>query len=364
MNLKDLKNYIYDNNLIEKVLEEIGCHHIQYHKKGYYSCANIDGDNIGAVVVYNEPYLHMHNYTRNFRNNSDIFDLVKYNLSVKNNTKDTSLYEASKYLHNLLNLDFSYNITVKKQKKYDPLAMFKRVLSYKNNKSSDDLDFEIYDNYDFYKGIIHKEWLKEGITNSTINKFDLGYSYKLKRIIIPLKHWKTGDVIGFNKRTIVHNNEEFGISKYLLTSNYPKQINLYGLYENRIYIELNGVCVVFEAEKSVLRRDSRGDHNCVALQGHYISNEQVSILCGLDINEVVIALDKDISINEVRAMCEKFYHKKNVSYIYDKYDILPDEKSSPADASNKIYDYLYRHRVNYDEKEHKKLIDYINNKEQ
>ena len=52
MDIVSLKKYIYKENKIEFVLNEIGCHHIQYHSsKEYYSCGNKNGDNKAAINV-------------------------------------------------------------------------------------------------------------------------------------------------------------------------------------------------------------------------------------------------------------------------------------------------------------------------
>ena len=141
----------------------------------------------------------------------------------------------------------------------------------------------------------------------------------------------------------------------------PKSINLYGLYENYSDIEKAGYITVFEAEKSVLKRDSLNDPTGVALAGHSISDEQVGIISGLNIKEVVIALDKDVPVEEVWCMCEKFYHLRKISYIWDKHDLLGD-KDSPADVKNKIYEFLFKHRITYDEKMHKKYEKSLNKK--
>ena len=85
-----------------------------------------------------------------------------------------------------------------------------------------------------------------------------------------------------------------------------------------------------------------------------MSDEQARILIGLNV-EVVIALDKDVPIEEVRAMCEKFYRIRNVSYVCDKRNLLED-KQSPADAINKIHRFLIRYRTKYDESEHQKYL--------
>ncbi len=74
------------------------------------------------------------------------------------------------------------------------------------------------------------------------------------------------------------------------------------------------------------------------------------------LQEVVIAVDNDIPLEEIRHMCEKFYHLRKVSYIYDRWGLLKQKKMSPADANNKVYDYLFKHRVVYDESEHKKYL--------
>ena len=184
----------------------------------------------------------------------------------------------------------------------------------------------------------------------TVKKFGLAYSYRWKRNIIPLRYWLTGELLGFNMRTSVKDYDLFDIKKYMITPGYPKQMNLFGLWEHRKDITEKGYCVVYEAEKSVLKRDSLNDCTGVALSGHEISDEQAGILIGLNV-EIIIALDKDIDINHVRHCCEKFYGIRKVSYIYDTHDLI-GKKDSPADASSKIFDFFMKYRKEYDEKEH------------
>ena len=79
MDIKSLKEYVYDNMLITTILEEIGCHHIK-DKGEYYSACNPDGDNQSAICVYKNPNLTTVNYTREISktNQSDIITLVEY----------------------------------------------------------------------------------------------------------------------------------------------------------------------------------------------------------------------------------------------------------------------------------------------
>ena len=350
MDTISLKKYIYETNQIEYILREIGCNHIQYHpNKEYYSCSNFNGDNTSAINVKNNEYLGVINWTREkeFGDNSDIITLVQYN-------KNMSFIETVKYLHKLLDLPFEFKKKEEKpKKKYDPLDVFRKVLRC-NRRVVNVADIQVLEDkliQDFVP-MLHIDWLKQGITERTRKKFGLCYSYRYKRVVIPMRYWATGELLGFNQRTVVENYEEFDIKKYYLTPTYPKQLNLYGLYENYDTIQKAGYVCVYEAEKSVLKRDSLGDSTGVALSGHILSDEQVRILIGLNV-EVVIAFDKDICLDEVRHACEKFKNIRKVSYIYDFIDVL-NEKDSPADARNKDYQFLFNNRIVYDRDEQRK----------
>lgn len=354
MDIASLKNYIYENNKIEYILDEIGCHSIVYHRnKEFYSCGNYNGDNKGAINVKNNEYLNVVNWTRekDFGDSSDIITLVQYN-------KNLSLIEAVKYLHKILGLEFEFKKKEDKPKKKNPLNIFTRQLR-RNNISRfvnvDDIKILEDKLMDDFVPMLHISWLREGITEKTRKKFGLAYSYRYKRVIIPMRYWLTGELLGFNQRTTVENYDEFNIKKYFITPTYPKQLNLYGLYENYDSIQKAGYVVIYEAEKSVLKRDSLNDSTGVALSGHTLSDEQVRILWGLNV-EIVIALDKDICEEEVWHLCEKFWRGRKVSYIKDDKEIL-SAKDSPADASNKNFQYLFDNRIVYGIEQHNKYKD-------
>lgn len=356
MTISELKEYIWQNKKIEYILEEIGCHSIVYHhNKDFYSCGNYNGDNKGAINVRNNEYLGVVNWTREkeFGEGSDIITLVQYN-------KNMSLIESVKYLHKILGLDYSFKQAEKPKKKFDPLDVFKRVVSKRRRINTDDIHILDDKLLNDYMPLLHIDWVREGITDKTRKKFKLAYSYRYKRVVIPMRYWLTGELLGFNMRTTVDNYDEFGIKKYYLTPTYPKLLNLYGLYENYNDIKNAGYVVVYEAEKSVLKRDSLNDSTGVALSGHTISDEQVRILMGLEV-EIVIAFDKDVAIEEVRHVCEKFKNVRKVSYIQDKWDIL-SAKDSPADARNKDFQFLFDNRIVYDIDEERKYKDSLKKK--
>ena len=353
MDTISLKKYIFENEKVEYVLDEIGCHHIQYHpNKEFYSCGNYNGDNQSAINVKNNEYLNVVNWTRQkeFSECSDIITLVEYN-------KQCSFVEAVKYLHNILGLEYKWQKAPQKQEKKDeddPLYIFKKIKKAKKKIDVEDihvLDEEILDEY---VPLLHVDWYREGIMPWAAKKFGLAYSYKRKRVIIPIRYWLTGELLGINARTTVENYKELGIKKYFISPTYQKGLNLFGLYENYESIQKAGYVVIYESEKSVLKRYSLGDGTGVALSGHSLSDEQVRILIGLNV-DIIISMDNDIPIEEIRHMASKFYRIRNVYYTYDSYKLLK-EKSSIADMSNKIFNFMMKYKVKFDEKEYREYL--------
>ncbi len=355
MDTISLKKYIFEKGKIEYVLNEIGCHDILYHDaKEYFSCANYNGDNTGSINVKNNPYLNVKNWTRgkDFDENADLISLVEYN-------RNLSFVDAIKYLHKILGLDFKWSGKPKKEpKKIDIINQWDINIFAKHSckKKVNVSDIHVLDEellHD-YIPLLYIGWFREGVMHRTAKKFGLAYSYMRKRIIIPHRYWLTGELVGINARTTIDNYEEFGIKKYWITPSYKKSINIYGLWENQEYIKKYGYVIVFESEKSVLKRDSLIDSTGVALSGKTMSDEQVRILIGLNV-EIVIAMDKDVPIEEILFMCSKFYNIRKVSYIYDKWNLL-GRKDSPADARSKDYQFLFEHRIVYDAEEHRKYL--------
>lgn len=358
MDTTSLKEYIFNNNKVEFVLDKIGCKSIKYHSsKNFYSATNYNGDNTGAVNVYNTKYLLIHNWTREseFDDLSDIISLVQYN-------KKCSFVDAVKYIHNILGLELTPYKKEEKKEKLDPLAIFKNAIS-RHRAIVDVAEIQAIkeEAINDYVPLLYIDWLREGVMPWAAKKFGLAYSYKYHRVVIPIRYWLNGTLVGFNQRTTVENYEELGIRKYFLTASYRKSLNLYGLWENREEIEDKKTVVICESEKSVLKRYSRNDGTCVALQGKKLSDEQRRIIIGLNVNEVIIALDNDVPIEEVRHICEQFYHIRNVSYVKDRWNLLGD-KDAPADAENKVYNFLMKHRVRYDESEHQKYLSSLKKK--
>lgn len=351
MTIADMKEYIYKNKKIKLILEKLNCHNIKYNEgREYYSASFPDGDNPQGINISNNKYLNYRSFSRNvsYEDGKDIIDLVSY-------VTNKNFVESVKYLHKILDLDYNPYKKQEKKEKFDPLNVFKRVLSARRRVDVNEIHAISDEALNDYVPMLHISWFREGVMPWTREKFGIAYSYKHKRVVIPLRSWLDGSLLGFNQRTTVENYEELGISKYFITPSYQKSLNLYGLWENREEIEQKRYVVIVESEKSVLKRHSLNDGTCVALQGKTLSDEQLRIILGLDVDEVIVALDNDVPIEEVRYMCEKFYRFRKVSYVKDSWDLL-DKKDSPCDANDKIYNFLMKFRTTYDDGEHSKYL--------
>lgn len=334
MNALDLKKYISKNDLIPKILESLECHSITPHSKEYRA-GRPDGKNPTAISVKKDS-LRSSMYSLENEMHGDIFTLIM-------DLKDKEFVSAIRYVHRILGLKYEIFSNPKEDKK-DILEVFKKV---KSNNYNIKKQLTVYDE-SILQNFINKPniwWIREGIPQDIQEKFKLGYCPNSNRITIPIRYWCGGedDYIGCKGRTVLKDYELLGVPKYIALINFPKTMNIYGLQENYKEIQRIGKVIVFESEKSVLKMASCGHNNAVAIMGHKLSQEQLNILIGLDV-EICFALDKDISEEFVIRECKKFNKTRSLSYTKDKYDILK-EKMSPIDRGKKVFDYLYKHRV-------------------
>lgn len=359
MFVTEIKKYIYENNKISFVLENLGCKKIAYHKeKDYYSACFKDGDNPMGINIRNNEYLNYCSWSRNvsYSDGQDLISLVEY-------SKECDFKTALQWLHKILDIPYTTRRKPSQQNKSldlkaKALSVFTNFLS--NNSSVNVGDIEVLDEsvLDEYVPIAYIGLLREGITPYACKKFNIEYSYRRKRIIIPQKLWSTGEIIGLNARTTIKGYEKFGINKYSFTKGYNKSINIYGLWENYKSIKKKGYCCVFESEKSVLKRYSLFDKTAVALSGKFISDEQKRILIGLNV-DIILCLDNDVDIQEIYHLCEKFYGIRNVYFIKDTLGIL-GKKDSPADVCDEDYHKLLNNKIKYTEKLHKEYLKILN----
>lgn len=314
-------------------MEKIGCHSITKYTNELR--AGLPGDDNPTKVSVKKDTLSGRIYDSDSVVSGDIISIVM-------EVQKIDFISALKLMHGILGLPFSVNMKPRKQ--YDILSVFKDVRSKKNgtNKTITAHKESVLDSNE-YLDLPHISLVREGIAPNVQKEFDIMYDMKRQRILFVHRHWSTGEVVGIFGRTTLEQYDLLGIPKYYGVIPYAKSLNLYGLYQNYKDIQERGCVYVFEGEKSVLKAKSLGFPNSVALGGHELSNEQVKILIGLNVN-IVFCLDKDLDRQISLDMCKEFDGIRNTSYIYDKYDLL-DGKDAPIDKGIKIFEYLAKYKI-------------------
>ena len=340
---KELEEYLSSNpNEIEKILEELGFGKILNRGRYISACVpNFNNASGFSILIEN---LYCKSFTTHFDFSGHLFDLVQHMKGY------TNFGDTMRFIHKILNIPYSYSKKEDDTPKDSILDFFKKYKTKPNKRSTKEVELKFYTDeevFNMYTQCSYAGWLKEGIIAKVQEEFGVGYHFDSRRVVYPHRYYKDGKICGLIGRTICSDEEieYFGVPKYFPLIPYPKSKNLYGLWENMEYIKQAKEVIVFEAEKSVLKMRSRGINNCVSVGSHDLSDEQVKILIGLNVN-IVLAYDEDVPLEFMESECKKFKGLRSVSIVINQYDILKD-KQSPADATLKIWEALYKRRIVY-----------------
>lgn len=310
------------------------CHHGDSHKLYYYKDSNnfYCYTNCGAMSV---------------------FDLVMGALDMEFGASFS--YIARKFnISNISHFEdgFAFN------KVENPGEKLKQKLKKVDTPSIATIKEELLeDYYDLY----HDSWLQDGISTRSMRKHDIKYSILHNQVIIPHRN-SDHNLIGIRARNLDIATVREG-KKYMPALNgqkllkHPTGANLYGLSQNRASIELNKKCILFESEKSVLQLDTMLPDFSIGLciSGSSLTMHQFEILKELNIDEVIIAMDKEY--DEIGSEDEIFYaqrirqvfHKKlapffRVSVLWDVNNLL-EKQDSPTDKGLEVFQELYANRI-------------------
>lgn len=201
-----------------------------------------------------------------------------------------------------------------------------------------------------------QEWLDDGITKETMDRFDISYSISQNKIIIP--HYDLlGRLVGIRGRAL-NDWEVENIGKYApiqiegVWYKHPLSMNLYGLDKTFMDVRRNGICYLFESEKSVLQMNGFSMPNCsAAVCGSNFNKYQLNILMKFCApSEIVICFDKeekpgeDKYFNKLYDICKKYSQYAQFSFIYDREGLL-GMKDSPTDRGEEVFKKLLEKRV-------------------
>lgn len=338
-------------NDIYSLLEEIGAEpFISPSNKNIINCKTICHDGDGHNLRYYANTFSFNCYSH--CGAMSIYDLIS-------KVYDIKFFDSFKFVLNF----FNYSISEADISKTDyvdenDLSFFDRGEKRYDRKPLKNINSSLLNRYynQYYQG-----WINEGISIKSMVKFNIKHNLVDKQIIIP--HYDESDrLVGVRCRNLKQELVDEG-KKYMPVyineqlMNHPTGSVLYGLNFNKNNINKVKKIILFESEKSVLQLDTMMPNMSigVCLSGSNLTNHQVDILNDLNINEVIIALDKEF--DEIGTVEEEFYASKiqssivnkissffNVSIIWDT-DSLLDKKDSPTDKGLETFEKLFKNRI-------------------
>ena len=317
---------------IEHILDTFGFDKIRRNHREI-RCAFESGMNPTAVVIrlQDNENLFVKDYERNLS-----LDLINY--LVKG--KDIPFKDVMNAIKQELHLDSIYNYKKK-------VGLFGGIYS-NINRSNGEIDVTTYQEeiLEQYGNTPCLFWLKDGISLSTQRKWGIGYCVQSQRITLPIRT-STGEVMAVKGR-LNGEPEEFE-PKYLYLINGPMSQTLFGYSENYSSLYENEVFVV-ESEKSVLKLDSWGYNNVVALGSNSLSTTQAKLLMSLNPKCVTFLLDKSLPLENTKRNAEllkTFCTMRQLKIRYWSWEdnLTLDEKSAPCDDTKEEFEYILQNEV-------------------
>lgn len=326
-----------------------------------------------------KPKLYLYKHTKSFFCYScssafDIFSLVQKRKELLG--EKCSFVQSLKYVCGFCRIDTGdIKDEIKNDNRCDWQSCLQKYTRYKSNPKENQIyDKSVLDNLeDKY----HLDWINEGISIETQQKFGIKWYNYRQQIVIPV-YDDMGNFMGGHVRNLLPEAIEQGY-KYMPFSSLSFDYNfntgniLYGLNVNKENIRYTKTAILFEAPKSVMLFEGITEmNNSVALFGMNVQKIKRDLLMKYDCEKIIIALDKqyekqykegnfcDENGNEIKVKTDEYAkYVKIINKIiklfkpYMQVDVILDTdelnligyKDSPVDKGEKIWYHLYNKRL-------------------
>lgn len=349
--LTKIKERIYDEELIEKILEELECEHIKLvHDRWEAQLPyRFGSNNRRSVQVKNTHSLSAHVRSRGIRGN--IFTLIGYiqfNIDNEEDVRD-NLYQIKTWICNL----FGWHEYLEmrddfEEPKKDYLSFLRPIQKQRKRRQSitkwTTKENRILDKEKAFSWFVkypHISFLEDGIDLKTQIEFEVMFDMESNRVVFPIYN-KNGELISIKGRYVGTDEYILDEMKYLYLINFDKSIELYNLHKALLDIEKTGEVIVFESEKSCMKAWQYGYKNTVALMGNEMSPVQAFILRSLGVN-IIFAYDNDMDLEFIKKQAKQIKTRK-CFYIKDEFNLL-EEKDSPVDGGRETWEKIYKNCV-------------------
>lgn len=317
---------------IEHILDTFGFDKIRRSHREI-RCAFEHGMNPTAVVIrlQDNENLFVKDYERNIS-----YDFINYLIKSKN----ISFKDVMNVIKQELHLDSIYNYKRK-------VGLFGGLYD-KINRSNSEVEVTTYQEEILkqYGNMSNTLWLRDGISLSTQLKWGVGFDITSQRITLPIRT-STGEIMAIKGR-LNGEPEEFE-PKYLYLIQGPMSQTLFGYSENYSSLYENEIFVV-ESEKSVLKMDSWGYNNVVALGSNSLSTAQAKLLMSLNPKRITFLLDKSLPLENTKRNAELLKTFCTMKQLEIKYwdwedNLTLDEKAAPCDDTKEELEYILENEI-------------------
>lgn len=317
---------------IEHILETFGFDRIRIESKEI-RCAFEAGSNPTAVVIrlQDNPNLFVKDYVRNLS-----YDLITYIVKSKN----IPFKDVMNVIKQELHIDSIYNY---KRKVGLFGGLYDKISRYNGDIEVKTYPEEILEQYGNTPNLL---WLRDDISLETQRKWGIGYDVSSQRITMPIRT-STGEIMAVKGRCN-YTPDEFE-PKYLYLVQGPMSQTLFGYSENFTSL-YEGDILVVESEKSVLKMDSWGYNNVVAIGSNSLSTAQAKLLMSLNPKSVTFMLDKSLPLENTKRNADLLktfctMRQLNLRYWNWEDNITLDDKSAPCDDTKEEFEYILQNEI-------------------
>lgn len=272
-----------------------------------------------------------------------------------------------KWLCEQLNIEFNFKEEVGKSNtdRYNWKASLMKYL--KNGKKNCELPKYDKDILNFFPQVYHEDWINYGISEETMEKYNIHYYPYRSQIVIPC-YTHDGDLCGIRIRNMNKELTDNGMPKYmplelLNGTQYKFQTNMcfYGENFNSEIIKKKKTVMLVEAEKTVMKYDTwfPNENICLGLFGSAIGKEQIKYLIDLGVENIILGIDSDYEVVETsdndneKTKYELFEEKVvklynqlkpyflNIYILYNNLEFDNCYKFSPTDYTKEQFNQLW-----------------------
>lgn len=238
-----------------------------------------------------------------------------------------------------------------------------------NKKELNIYDETILENPMFDK-LYPQEWIDEGISEDTMDRYEITYYKRLSQVIIPVRDM-LGALVAIRCRNFNPKfDAKYDVFRDLKGNEYKCYTDLvmYGIYQNAFNIQRKKKVIICESEKSVLMMDSmygKDENICLALMGSKLSDENIKSIIQLAPSEIIIGIDSDFHVidseedegfeidseeyEKFEKKVLKMYDKlkpycSNITCIYNNLGFKDMYKASPFDLGKERFELLWNNR--------------------